>query len=75
MRGWRDTQLAAGALFTTEAPSSSPAWKTRSPPRGGSAFSPLPTPTASSSAPGLRPPIQYGRKRIIEKPIFELARN
>ena len=27
-------------------PFSSPAWKTRSPPRGGSAFSPLPTPTA-----------------------------
>ena len=53
-------------------PFSSPAWK-RVHARGGSAFSPLPTPTACKF--GARPasPIQYGRKRIIEKPILESA--
>ena len=72
MRDWRDTQLAVGVVHD-RGPFSSPAWKTRSPPRGGSAFSPLPTPTACKF--GARPasPIQYGRKRIIEKPILECA--
>ena len=51
-------------------PFSSPAWKTRSPPRGGSAFSPFPTPTACKF--GARPasPIQYGRRRILKNPFW-----
>lgn len=65
MRDWRDTQL-----FTTGAPSPPRLGKRVSPPRGGSAFSPLPTPTACKF--GARPasPIQYGRRRILKNPFW-----
>src|SRR6476659_1735988 len=69
MRDWRDTQL-----FTTGAPSPPRLGKRVSPPRGGSAFSPLPTPTACKF--GARPasPIQYGRRRILKNPFWRVRR-
>ena len=57
-------------MFTTGAPSPPRLGKRGSPPRGGSAFSPLPTPTACKF--GARPasPIQYGRRRILKNPFW-----
>jgi hypothetical protein len=72
MRGWRDTQLAV-VRCSRPGPLLLPGLENALTAPGRFGVFPLPTPTACKF--GARPasPIQYGRKRIIEKPILESA--